>query len=286
MPESQHPPNQFSVQQNNNITRVTIPNFVSPDANQPTRAAEDLVSDNTDRIDAVQQAIGISIDGNPSADNSNEANLGVASTPSERTDKSARSTPSKIDGLIDSILAKFPLSHPVTLVFVGSSADTETDTVTADVAQRLSERYVGKVLLVDANPNSQTLSKDLGFGNLEGIGNFICDEQPWQPLLQSAQVDGLDCLPYGNVSTAKTLRSRTQAFLTDAKMDYQFICVSVGRNESPLSKSFCNAADGIYLLVDLVHLTHLEAKAAADRILQNNLPLVGCIALDAEQDQQ
>ena len=259
------------MQQNNNITRVTIPCFVPPSAPDQNRATENLVDENTKRIETVQQAISDSMSGNSPATGATGAD--------------GNSTPTKIDGLINSILEKFPLSHPVTLVFVGGRTDAETDSVTAGVAQRLTQRHVGKVLLIDANPNSQAISKDLGLAKSEGIGNVICDDQPWQTLIQSAHVNGLDCLPYGNVNTAKTLRSRTQEFLTDTKSDYQFVCVSVGRNDSPISKSFCNAADGIYLLVDLVHLTHLEAKAAADQILSNNLPLVGCIALDAEQDK-
>ena len=235
------------------------------------------MNQNTDQIDALQQAIGDSIEGNPPASNHAHADLNATS---------AHSRPTKIDGLIDSILAKFPLNHPVTLVFAGCKTDAETDSVTTSVARRLAERHVGKVLLIDANQNSQKLSSDLGFEKLAGIGNVVCADQPWQSCLQSADITGLDCLPYGNVSTAKTMRSRTQNFVADAKTDYQFICVSTGSNDTPISKSFCDAADGIYLLVDLVHLTHLEAKAAADKFILKKLPLVGCIALDAEQEQQ
>ena len=274
------------MQQNNHITRVSIPNFVPPNIAQPSGASEKMVAENTDRIDALQLAIGDSIEGNPQGSKSTDTDPGIAPSSSNQTRPAAPSTPTKIDGLIDSILAKFPLSQPVTLTFVGCKTDAETDSVTVDVAIRLTERCVGKVLLVDANPNSQKLSSNLGLENLEGVGNVICDDQPWQSCLQTTHVTDLNCLPYGNVNTAKTLRSRTQDFLTDVKSEYQFICVSAGLNDKPLSKSFCNAADGIYLLVDLVNLTHLEAKAAADQFLLKQLPLVGCIALDAEQAQQ
>ena len=272
--------------QNNNVTRVTIPNFVTPDVNQTSQAAKNLVDQNTSRIDSLQQAIDDSIVGKSPALAAADVDPNLGSTPSQPTQRLTHSSPSKIDGLIDSILAKFPLSHPVTLVFVGCRTDAETDTVASDVALRLTQRCIGKVLLVDANPNSQKLSSDLGLAKTEGIGNVICSDQPWHTLLQYAHATGLDFLPYGNISTAKTLRSRTLDFLTEAKTDYQFICVSAGLNDCPISKSFCNAADGIYLLVDLAHQTHLDAKASADQILLNNLPLVGCIALDAEQDQK
>ena len=256
---------------NSDITRVSIPNFSSPMLPKQKDSAARVVDKNIDRLEGIQQAI-----------NDTDGSLG----PTGPSHQSAYSEPTKIDGLINAILAKFPLSQPVTLTFIGCTTDAETDTVTADVARRLVERRVGKVLLIDANPNSQTLSKDMGLADSEGVGNVICDEQPWQSLIQSGQTNDLDFLPYGNINTAKTLRSRTQNFLADAKLEYQFVCVSAGLNNKPLSNSFCNAADGIYLLVDLVQLTHLEAKAATDRLLLKNLPLVGCIALDAEQDQQ
>jgi len=255
---------------NSDIPRIRIPDVlpVLPPQNNPT---EMLVNANTQRIDAINQVI---------------ASTDLISPASETAGQSTYSKATRIDGLLDSILTRFPLSHPVTLIFVGSKMDGETDTVTADVAKRLTERRVGKVLLVDANANSQSLSSDLRLAKSEGIGNVICGDQPWKPLLQSGSVAGLDFLPYGTVKTAKTLRSNTLNFLTDAKPEYQFICVSVGLSHSPISKSFCNAADGIYMVVDLVQQTHLEAKAAADQFLLNNLPLVGCIALDAQQDNK
>ena len=263
---------------NSDITRISIPNFGSPVLPNHNNPAAKIVDENTNRIDVIQQAIG---DANNGTIPSDAATAAAKSTP-----QSTNSKPSKLDGLIDSILAKFPLNQPVTLAFIGCKTDAETDRVTADVARRLAERRVGKVLLVDASPNSQMLSSELGLGNSEGIGNILCDDQPWESLLQAGHTDGLDFLPYGNINTAKTLRSNTQKFLVDTKLSYQFICVSAGLNDKPLSKTFCNAADGIYLLVDLVQLTHLEAKAAADQLMSKNLPLVGCIALDAELDQQ
>lgn len=254
---------------NSDIPRIRIPD-VGPPVLPQKYPSEILVDANVDRLDAIDQEI----------DGTNSTSPAL-----ETAELSTYSKLTKIDGLIDSILTKFPLSHPVTLIFVGSKIASETDRVTADVANRLTERRVGKVLLVDANTNSQTLSSDLGLATSEGIGNVICADQPWKSLLQAGHAAGLDVLPYGNVKTAKTLRSNTLKFLSDAKLDYQFICVSAGRSDCPISKSFCNAADGIYLVVDLVQISHLEAKAAADQFLLNNQPLVGCIALDAEQDQ-
>ena len=104
--------------------------------------------------------------------------------------------------------------------------------------------------------------------------------------MQSEAVDGLDFLPYGNINTAKTLRSRTAEFLEHTKKVYQFTCVSIGLNESPIAQSFSNAADGIYLLVDLNQTSHNEAKVVADKFKQNDQPLIGCIALDHTQEAQ
>ena len=188
----------------------------------------------------------------------------------------------KVDRMIDSIQERFPIEQSISIVFVGCKTDAETDHVSADVAQRLAQRKFGPVLLVDSNTKSQGLSADLKCSETEGIGNVVCKKRPWRDLLQTGPVDGLDFLPYGNVNTAKTLRSRTFEFLDSAKQVYQYICVSAGLNDGPISKSFCSAADGIYLLVDLNQVSHAHAKFAADRLQLNNQPLVGCIALEVE----
>ena len=155
---------------NSDISRVKIPDFSSVEVPVPAQkdAAAKLVDQNVDQIDAIQQAIGESV------------NDGDASALQAAGGRTTHSKLAKVDGLIDSILTQFPLSHPVTLVFVGCKTDAETDAVTADVAQRLTERRVGKVLLVDANPNSQTLSNELNLAKSEGIGDVICGDKPWQ----------------------------------------------------------------------------------------------------------
>ena len=188
--------------------------------------------------------------------------------------------------MIESILKTFPLDRPATIVFVACKNSIETDNVTLDVAQRLTERSVGKVLLVDSNSMTQGLSSELGLGESEGIGNVVCDREPWTSLLQAGTTEGLDFLPYGTVNTTKMVRSRAADFLEHAREDYQFICVSVGLNEGTISKSFCSAADGIYLVLDLNQVNHAEAKAAADKLQAKKQPLIGCIALDAEQESK
>jgi len=139
---------------------------------------------------------------------------------------------------------------------------------------------------VDANAISQGLSVDFGFEKSEGIGNVVCDRKQWTSLLQPGPIEGIDFLPYGTVNTTKMIRSRTSDVLESTKGDYQYVCVSVGLNKSTISKSFCNAADGIYLVIDLNQINHTEAKFVADNLQLKKYPLVGCIALDAEQDSK
>lgn len=287
MNDSSLPSNQSTGAQNLPIVRVQIPDVADPSSRHDFESTEELVEQNSNRIESLQQAIDAPVPpSSQTASAADHTNIRLAS-PADLQHlkyKAVDLAPKKVDHLIDSILQKFPLSHPVTIVFVSCKTDRETDKVSADVAQRLTERRVGKVLLVDSNPNSKSLTSNLGLSESAGIGNVVCDDQPWQNLLQAGATSGLDFLPYGNVNTAKTLRSRTAEFLEGTKEVYQFICVSVGLNESPIAKSFCNAADGIYLLIDLNQISHTEAKAAADKFKLNNQPLVGCIALDAEQE--
>ena len=271
------------------VVRVEIPDVSPPGTASDIDSAPNLVNKSTERIDSLQAAINASpVPDQPIFSATEHTNVLPASDfdLQNQNHQTSEATPGKIDRLIDSILQKFPLSQPVTIVFVASKTDAETDPVAADVAERLAERRVGKVLLVDSNANSKTLSNNLSLGETAGLGNIICDDQPWENLLQESPTAGLDFLPFGNVNTAKTRRSQTANFVNITKQVYQFVCVSVGLNQSPIAKSFCNAADGIYLLIDLNQVNHTEAKAAADHFKLNHQPLVGCIALDPEQESK
>ena len=253
---------------NSPIVRVQIPDVATSSSRQGFTTSEKIIQQNTSRIASLQQAIG------------QPSNSDLESTKYASIDLA----PTKVDGLVNSVLQKFPLNNPVTIAFASCKTDGETDKITADVASRLADRQVGKILLVDANPNSQTLSESFSLNESAGIGNVVCDDASWQSLVQPGATSGLDFLPYGTANTAKTLRHRTAEFLKQTKEVYQFICVSVGLNESAIAKSISDAADGIYLLVDLNRTSHLEAKAAADKFKVNNQPLIGCIALDATQE--
>ena len=271
------------------IVRVRIPDIATSNSSQTFVPSEKIIHQNTSRIDSLQQAIAEPIP----ASSATGAVVGYSTltTPSASDLESLRHkpidlAPKQVDGLVGSILKKFPIGNPVTLTFVGCKADGETDKVTADVAHRLADRRIGKVLLVDSNPNSQSLTSNLNLNESGGLGNVVCDEQPWQDLVETELASGLDFLPYGNVNTAKILRSRTAEFLQHTKEFYQFVCVSVGLNQSPIGKSFCNAADGIYLLIDLNQTSHVEAKAVADKFKINNQPLIGCIALDGKKESK
>ena len=108
---------------NSDSIRVKIPDVSAIDLPQRMNPPERLVDANAERIAAVERAM---VD----TDSVSRAMGGTV--------QSTYSKPSKIDGLIDSILTRFPLSDPVTLVFVGAKSDAETDRVTADVANRLT----------------------------------------------------------------------------------------------------------------------------------------------------
>ena len=285
MNDSTPTPNQSTAMDPSPIVCVQIPDIATSVSDENSVASEKLIQQTTSRIDSLQQTIDES---NLPADTTANSNLTapLASDLESLDYQSADIIPKKVDGLVDSILQRFPLSHSAAITFVGSKTDGETDKVTFDVARRLADRGVGKVLLVDSNPNSQSLSTSLNLNETAGLGDIVCDEQPWHDLVQAGPASGLDVLPYGNMNTAKVLRSRTAGFLEHTKEVYQFICVSVGLNESPIAKSFCNATDGIYLLIDLNQTSHTEAKTVADKFKLNNQPLIGCIALDGTQESK
>lgn len=290
MNNSPAPSGQRFISKNSNIVKVQIPDVELANSRRQTNLAATMSRTFSNRIDTLRP---VSV-GATCTDESSPDCCGVTSTaePSSVLNHNNMAQTShdfgtkSVDRVIESILKTFPLDRPATIVFVACKNSIETDNVTLDVAQRLTERSVGKVLLVDSNSMTQGLSSELGLGESEGIGNVVCDREPWTSLLQAGPTEGLDFLPYGTVNTTKMVRSRAADFLEHAREDYQFICVSVGLNEGTISKSFCSAADGIYLVLDLNQVNHAEAKAAADKLQAKKQPLIGCIALDAEQESK
>ena len=279
--------NQSTAMLNSPIVRVQIPEVATASSRREFVTPENQVQQNLTRIDSLQQATAEQISSLEASGEKNDyASLAIPlnSELESFKHKATDLVPKKVDGLIDSILQKFPIDNPVAITFVGCKTDGETDKIASDVAHRLADRRVGKVLLIDSNPNSRSLSSNVSLNESAGIGNVVCDEQDWKHLVHTEPASELDFLPFGNVNTAKTLRSRTAQFLQQTAAVYQFICVSAGLNESPIAKSFCNAADGIYLVADLTQTSHAEAKAVVDKFKLNNQPLIGCIALDGTQE--
>ena len=278
------------ISKNSNIVKVQIPDVELANSRRQTNLAATMSRTFSNRIDTLRP---VSV-GATCIDESSPDCCGVTSTAEPSSvlnhdniaQKSHDFGTKSVDRVVDSILQMFPLNQPATVTFVGCKNEDETDKVTVDVANRLAERRVGKVLLIDSNTITQGLSSEMGFGDSEGIGNVVCDRKQWKSLLQLGPTEGLDFLPYGTVNTTKMVRSRATDFLEHARKDYQFICVSVGLNEGTISKSFCNAADGIYLVLDSNQVNHAEAKAAADKLQAKKQPLIGCIALDAEQESK
>ena len=278
--------NQSASMLNSPILRVRIPDIATSSSRREFVAPENLTQQSMTRIEPLQQTIA-----EPNSSVGGQIGYASLAIPSaskleSRKHKVVDLAPKKVDGLIDSILQKFPIDNPVAITFVGCKTDSETDKIASDVAHRLADRRVGKVLLIDSNSSSRSLSSNLSLNESAGIGNVVCDEQSWKHLVHTEPTSELDFLPFGNANTAKILRSRTAQFLQQTKTVYQFICVSVGLNESPIAKSFCNAADGIYLVADLTQTSHAEAKAVVDKFKLNNQPLIGCIALDGTQESK
>ena len=276
--------------QGSNVVRVQIPDVALTNSYRQTNLAATMSRTHSNHFDTLQQvSAGAACSSGASLDCGGLNSIADAASVSvpNRLAKDALDFGAKsVDRVVDSILQMFPLNQPATVTFVGCKNEDETDKVTLDVANRLAERRVGKVLLIDSNTITQGLSSELGFGDSEGIGNVVCDRKQWKSLLQLGPTEGLDFLPYGTAKTTKMVRSRAADFLENTKEDYQFICVSVGLNEDAISKSFCRAADGIYLIIDLNQVSHAEAKFAAEKLQAKKQPLVGCIALDAEQESK
>ena len=109
---------------------VSMPNISIPNMSTPA-VKSDRSEDPSDWMEKV---------GSPTTPRDGKANSDAAAS---------EKYTSAIDGLVDSVLERFPLAAPTILLFVGSENNPHIDETCAELAVMLSKRNVGDVLLVE-----------------------------------------------------------------------------------------------------------------------------------------
>lgn len=188
-----------------------------------------------------------------------------------------------IQPLVDSVLKRFPLDDPTILLFVGSEQNIHTDETCARVSDMLSQKNIGKVLLIDSDLNTQELSKASGLHGQDGISDVFNKGVAWKAVIHQGSSHQLDFIPAGSIPFEKR-RSRTEFLeaLAQMKKEYQFICVCGGDAHNDAANFWGEFCDGSYLLVNLKNTHEVFAKSAVAELQANGARLLGCIVTDSE----
>lgn len=252
-----------------------------------SRTVEEVLSDATEaRLVEISQAFDFQ---------ANPASSDLPEKPTEWTDKpetketgrsgSKQSSKSKhseaIAPLVNAILERFPLADPAVLLFVGSEANTHIDETCARISNRLAERNVGRVLLIDSDVAGHELSRASGLAGEPGISDVVNQGASWKPLIYRGSESGLDFFPAGGGQFSHLDGpTRLREAIAEMKREYQFICVSAGDAHHANAKIWTEICDGSYLLVSMKNSNETVAKSAVTELQSSGARLLGCVVTD------
>ena len=189
-----------------------------------------------------------------------------------------------VDSLCVSILERFPLGDPTVLLFVGSEPNQHVDETSARVASNLAELKIGRILLLDSDLKSRSLTRASGLSRECGICDVTNRDLDWKGLVFSGTSTMMDFMPGG---TETSFRHPDQCIrltraLAEMKQKYQFIIVSAGDAHEKPAKIWSELSDGSYLLVSMKTTNEIYAKSAVTELQTSGARLLGCVVTDAK----
>jgi len=187
-----------------------------------------------------------------------------------------------IANLVDQILDRFPLATPTALLFAGVENRIQVDEACAQVAQKLSERKIGKTLLIDSELEESTLTQASGTISQPGLRNILSANLNWKDAIVDECKTPMHFLPVGNKSLLfwdKANQGKRQ-LLSEMKQEYQFICISVGDSHSDAGSFWADVCDGTFLIVSIAKTSQTLAHSAVDQLRCNGARVLGCIVAD------
>ena len=188
-----------------------------------------------------------------------------------------------IGSLTQAIIERFPLGDPSVLTFVGSETNLHIDETSAKIASELAGRKIGRILLVDADTETKTLTRASGVESEPGLSDVINKSIAWDSAIYGRSATGLDFMGAGTDSLRhEESESRLRQLVAELKQHYQFICVAAGDAHSNSAKLWNDVSDGSYLLVSIKNSNETYAKSAVAEMRSCGARLLGCVVTDVD----
>ena len=196
-----------------------------------------------------------------------------------------RQTSLRINRLVDRILEKIPPVNATSLTFGDASNLVNTTFVSIQTAVAFARRELGPVLLIDADYQSEFLSRELCSNETTGFLQLITGDLAWQNCVYPTSIHQFDFMPVGRLPEMKsdrinTNRNNVLRVLSEIKQRYRYVCICAG-SLSRLPNLLCSAAaDATYLVIDLQSCDQQEVKNLTQRLSEVGARTLGCITTE------
>lgn len=194
----------------------------------------------------------------------------------------ASATPQEYGVIVENIVLSTGADSPVVIAFAGIDVGESSSRVTAQVAQMIARRGLGKVCLVDACFRSPSLSTVFGFGNVRGLtdaahvgGSSILD------FTIPVRDGNLSLLPWGSFATG-TARHLALDFLKtrvdELRGEFEYVLVNAPRlSYFAGGIAFGQLADGLVLVMDGSSTQPGMALKVMKRLRESRVRILGAV---------
>ena len=202
----------------------------------------------------------------------------VPEEPAKKTSKEQA-----VEKIARSIVERYPVGNPGVVVFAGPESNSLIDETCARVATSLSERKIGRALLIDADTQGQALTIASGVAGQPGVTDVVANGVDWKSTVFGGSATGLDFMGAGSRQDLGDHATPVlRQLVVGLKKDYQFICVSAGTSDELSTQFWNDVGDGTYLLVSLKNSNQSRAKAAVSKLRVSGGRLLGCVVTDVD----
>ncbi|MEM8681007.1 MAG: cellulose synthase operon protein YhjQ/BcsQ, partial [Planctomycetota bacterium] len=167
--------------------------------------------------------------------------------------------------------------HHLALAAYGCEPERHTSHVLAQLACLLSQRQSTRILLVDGNLSTQTLSKGFQVTERPGLVEIAAGARDWRECIVETSSPNLFVLPAGIGSDQPFLSERVMSGVRALAADFDFVLIDAGVVGDAYMPSLVAASDRSLLVVRLGKTKREHAQAAIATLKQLELGTHGCI---------
>ena len=186
-----------------------------------------------------------------------------------------------VNSITDQVVERFPVDSPSTIMLVSANREVDVDGAASKIATCLATREHGEILLVDGNLESRQLTTVLGMVSESGIADSCVKNEDASQHISPTDNQRLSVLCAGTTEAASAAGQGPAPTTTHSSLRerFNYSIISGGIPGDPLTDSWVQLVDGVYLLVDMDQSDRHDSVAAVDYLRKLGARLVGCIAI-------